>query len=111
MNEIPFKEVKSDAVKDTFIKVLVGKEEGWGDYVMRLLELKKEGYSPFHKHPWPHINFVVEGTGEIEIDGVVFPLEPGSYAYVDSNKMHQFRNIDSETFKFICIVPKEGHVY
>jgi mannose-6-phosphate isomerase-like protein (cupin superfamily) len=35
---------------------------------------------------------------------------PGAYAYVPAGKPHQYRNAGSEPLRFICIVPKEGHV-
>jgi quercetin dioxygenase-like cupin family protein len=36
-------------------------------------------------------------------------VEAGSYAYVPADKLHQFRNAGDGMFRFICIVPKEGH--
>jgi quercetin dioxygenase-like cupin family protein len=101
----------SNAVKNASMKALVGKDEGWDSHVLRVLTLEKDGYSPFHKHPWPHINYVLEGIGEIEIEGVIKPVEKGSYAYIPANHMHQFRNKSDQPFMFICIVPTEGHIY
>jgi quercetin dioxygenase-like cupin family protein len=43
------------------------------------------------------------------IEGEVNPVEAGSYAYIPANSLHQFRNVGETQFKFICIVPKEGH--
>ena len=37
------------------------------------------------------------------------PVSPGTYAFVPSGCRHQFRNAGDDTFRFICIVPKEGH--
>ena len=91
------------------MKVLVGPKEGWKGYVMRVVEVEEGGYTPKHNHPWPHINYFIEGEGELMIDGKVTPVEPGSYAYVPSDALHQFRNVGTATFKFICIVPEEGH--
>ena len=43
------------------------------------------------------------------IKGEINPVEAGSYAYSPANSLHQFRNVEETQFKFICIVPKEGH--
>lgn len=110
-NNLQRKEIKSDLVKNAFMKVLVSKEQGWDDHVMRVMEVEQDGYTPKHKHPWPHINFMIEGEGELMIDGVVTKVESGSYAYVPKDTIHQFRNTGKSTFKFICIVPETGHVY
>lgn len=95
--------------KAASLKALVGPAEGWDSHVMRVLELEKGGYSPHHEHPWPHINYVLEGEGTLMIGDEEHPLVKGSYAYVPGNTVHQFRNNGDEVFKFICIVPTEGH--
>jgi mannose-6-phosphate isomerase-like protein (cupin superfamily) len=43
------------------------------------------------------------------IENKFYKISKGSYAYVPGNHLHQFKNTGSETLKFICIVPKEGH--
>jgi len=91
------------------MKVLVSEKEGWQDHVMRVVEVNKDGYTPKHSHPWPHINYVIEGEGSLMINGVEHPLKAGSYAFVPDNALHQFRNVGDSMFKFICIVPKRGH--
>lgn len=110
-NDLDRKEIKLDSVKNAFMKTLVGKDEGWTNHVMRVMEVEEEGYTPKHSHPWPHINFMVEGEGELMIEGEIHKVKPGAFAYVEANKLHQFRNTGKTTFKFICIVPTEGHTY
>lgn len=96
-------------VKDAYMKVLIGPNEGWDDYVMRQVELEAFGYSPKHAHPWPHINLVISGVGEIEMDGEVTEVTVGDSAFIPENTLHQFRNKSEEAFRFVCIVPKDGH--
>ena len=91
------------------MKALVSPKEGWEGYVMRVLELEEDGYSPKHNHPWPHINYMLEGEGILFVDGEEHKVKKGSYAYVAANKLHQFKNTGKDVFKFICIVPEEGH--
>jgi mannose-6-phosphate isomerase-like protein (cupin superfamily) len=38
------------------------------------------------------------------------PGGPGAYACVPDGKPHQHRNAGKEPLRFICIVPREGHV-
>ncbi|MGX8796101.1 cupin domain-containing protein [Fusibacter sp. JL298sf-3] len=101
--------VDNPQVKNAAMQVLVSPQEGWDGYVMRAMELTKDGYTPKHQHDWPHINYVIEGEGSVLIDDTVHPLTAGSYAYVPSNALHQYRNTGDATFKFLCIVPEEGH--
>jgi len=92
------------------LKVLIGPNEGWNDYVMRKVELEPFGHSPEHAHPWPHINYILEGKGTILLDGKEIPAEKGTIAYIPPNAKHQFLNVQNGPFHFICIVPKEGHI-
>lgn len=102
-------EIESDAVKHTKMQVLVGEQEGWDSHVMRVLTVDAKGYTPKHSHPWPHINYVISGTGTLLVKDTLHPLTAGSYAYVDEDTLHQFKNTGSDPLVFICIVPKKGH--
>lgn len=107
--ELQGKVIESDLVQDVSMKVLVSPKEGWEGHVMRVFDVGAGGHTPKHSHPWPHINYVISGTGQVMIDGVVHKLSPGSYAYVPSDTIHQFQNTSDDTLSFICIVPEEGH--
>ena len=107
--EIQMTSINHPEVQHAKIGVMVGPEQGWSDYVMRMIELEADGYTPHHTHPWPHINYVVEGSGILHIDGQDRSVSSGSYAYVPANTIHQFKNSGIGKFRFICIVPKEGH--
>ncbi len=102
-------EIDSTIAKFTTMQVLVTENEGWKDYVMRLVEVGEGGYTPKHAHPWEHINFVTEGEGEIMIAGKINKVSKDAYAFIPPNTLHQFRNTGNTIFKFICIVPKRGH--
>lgn len=108
-NALKAKEITSPLARNAAMKVLVSPEEGWEGYVMRVVELEVDGYSPKHEHDWPHINFVIEGNGTLLIGETLHTLSPGSYAFVPNNTIHQFSNAGDTTLKFICIVPEEGH--
>jgi quercetin dioxygenase-like cupin family protein len=52
--------------------------------------------------------YVVEGEGNLFMEGKDYPLRGGSVAYVPSDCDHQVSNTGDHPFVFICIVPKEG---
>lgn len=102
-------EVTHPSALNAAMKTLIGPAEGWEGYVMRIIELEENGYSPKHTHPWPHINFMIEGEGVLFMNGEETPVKAGSFAYVPSDELHQFKNTGKGMFRFICIVPEEGH--
>lgn len=101
--------VNHPSASNAAMKVLVSPTDGWEGHVMRVVEVEENGYTPKHQHDWPHINYFIEGEGELLIDGEWNKVTPGSYAFVPNNTLHQFKNTGKSTFKFICIVPEEGH--
>ena len=52
LDQLESKVLTSSEVRDASMKVLVSPKEGWEGYVMRVLEVKEEGYTP--KYPWPY---------------------------------------------------------
>ncbi|WP_066500696.1 cupin domain-containing protein [Abyssisolibacter fermentans] len=103
------KKIVGDNAKNVLMKAVISPDEGWDGYVMRIFELEKDGFTPKHTHPWPHINYIIEGEGLLYLDGNENKVEAGSFAYVPSDELHQFRNTGEKILKFICIVPEEGH--
>ena len=101
--------VNTTEAKFTSMRVLISPKDGWEGYVMREVTVLEDGYTPKHIHPWEHINYMLEGDGELMIDGKINKVSKGSFAFVPPSTIHQFRNVGKGTFKFICIVPKEGH--
>lgn len=109
VKDVPAIKVENDETKFISMKALVSPKEGWEGYVMREVEVLEGGYTPKHKHPWQHINYMLEGEGELMIDGKINKVKAGSFAFVPPGVLHQFRNAGKSVFKFICIVPEEGH--
>ncbi len=108
-NDVKAVKIENPQAKEAAMKVLVSPTEGWEGYVMRILEVEAGGYTPKHSHPWPHINYIISGKGRLHLDGKDIDVEAGSFAYVPLDTEHQFSNVGSEKFEFICIVPEEGH--
>ncbi|MCL6635533.1 MAG: cupin domain-containing protein [Peptococcaceae bacterium] len=101
-------EVKAPGVKNVVKQVLVGPDQGWEGWVMRLFTLGPGGNTPRHSHQWPHINYMVSGEGTLYLDGKEFAVGPGFTAYIPGGAEHQFINRGEKEFSIICIVPAEG---
>ncbi len=89
-------------------RVALSPGEGWDGYVMRVFDVGPGGHTPRHAHGWPHINYIIAGSGTLHIDGRDHEVAAGSYAFVPAGATHQFSNSGTELFRFICIVPEEG---
>ncbi len=107
-NDIRLENVGMEDVRNLTGSNVVGPNQGWKDYTMRLFRIAPDGHSPHHEHGWEHINYVVRGKGRLRIEDDVHEIEEGDYAFVPPNKKHQFSNPYDKDFEFICIVPNRG---
>lgn len=108
VQEIPKVDMNIPGAANAVKQTLLGPEQGWDGWVMRMFTLKERGNTPRHTHPWPHINYIVSGSGMLHIDGRDNTVGQGSTAFVPAGAEHQFVNTGDEDFVFICIVPEEG---
>lgn len=110
VNDRTCKPVTPPSARNVLKQSLIGPGEGWKGWAMRQFTLQDRGYTPRHRHPWPHINYVISGKGVLFLEGKEHQLKPGSIAYIPENAEHQFSGTGDEDFTFVCIVPEEGDV-
>jgi quercetin dioxygenase-like cupin family protein len=101
--------VNMEGAKNAFKQLPVSKKDGTPLYSFRVFTLEPEGHTPFHSHPFEHVNYVIQGQGifrnEMEEEK---GLKQGDFALVLPNEKHQYKNKStSEPFIMICAVPKE----
>ena len=68
------------------------------------------GQVPAHDHDQEEVYYVIDGEGEIEIDGSTEALRQGEAVYVPSGKTHNLRNSSSSDMTFIFIYSPAGVV-
>jgi len=100
--------LSGEGIESVVKRLLVGSDDGWQGWAMRLFELAPGGHTPRHRHPWPHINYITAGRGTLHVDGVDNAVAAGSFALVPAGALHQFSNVGDVPFAFLCIVPEEG---
>ncbi len=104
-SEIPASKFGPEA-PGTCIRILINDEnDGAPFYNLRMIEIESGGNTPDHSHPYEHENFVVDGNGQVMIEGDYFDLKPGDVVLVPPDARHQFKNTGSKVFKFLCGVP------
>lgn len=59
--------------------------------------------APLHQHNCPEQVTLLEGVGEVEINGVITPLSPFDSTYIPANVEHAFRNKGDSPMKILWI--------
>ena len=108
LEKVEKKKVETAGAQNVSKQRVIGPEQGWEGWVMRVFTIEKEGFTPKHAHSWPHINYIIEGKGVLFLDGARHNVQKGSVAYIPAGTEHQFINEGDSEFSFICIVPEEG---
>jgi quercetin dioxygenase-like cupin family protein len=100
--------MESPDVKGITKQVPVGVADGSPTMSMRVLTVEPGGFSPYHSHPWEHLNYILAGRGVMVNEaGEERPINAGNFAFVKPDEKHQFRNTGTEPLQFICLVPTE----
>lgn len=50
-----------------------------------------------HAHPWEQANYVLSGSGEVEIDGEPATIGAGDFVFIPPAASHTFRNPSADT--------------
>jgi quercetin dioxygenase-like cupin family protein len=65
------------------------------------------GGAPLHTHNCDEQVTLLEGRGEVEIEGVATPLVPYDSTYIQAGVQHLFRNTGDEPMKILWIYPTQ----
>ncbi len=99
-------EIFGDEAPGVTIRWVIDEErDGAPTYALRVIEVAPGGHTPDHTHPFEHENFIMEGTGRVQIDGEWFEVEPGDVVFVPPNSQHTYVNGGDGPFKFLCGIP------
>lgn len=103
--EIP----KMEGASGIYKQVPISKQDGSPSFSFRVFTFEPGGHTPFHAHPFEHINYVIEGSGAVVTgSGEELEVKKGDFILILPNEKHQYRNRSTgNPLVIICAVPKE----
>jgi len=106
--EVEKNEVHMEGAVGAWKQLPLGSNDGVPVYSYRVFTVEPGGHTPYHQHPYEHMNYIIEGIGALVNEaGEETPLKAGDFALVNPDEKHQYRNKGDKPFKMICGVPKE----
>lgn len=81
-------------------------KDGVPTFSLRVFTIAPGGHTPFHQHPFEHMNYVIKGRGVLVSADGEHELLRGDFALVLPGEKHQFRNAGRSELVVICAVPK-----
>ncbi len=97
--------VDMEGAKGVRMAMMVGRGDGAPHFAMRSFRVEGGGHTPRHSHDYEHEVFIVEGSGEVLLEGAYRPIRAGDVIYVPADSEHQFRTAGG--LRFLCMVPVE----
>ncbi|MCK4303527.1 MAG: cupin domain-containing protein [Candidatus Eisenbacteria sp.] len=98
--------VEMEGVKGAFKQVPLGKADGAPTFSVRVFTVEPGGHTPQHAHPFEHVNYVLEGSGELVSKDGAKTIREGDFVLVDPDEPHQYKNHSDVPLVFMCIVPR-----
>jgi len=93
------------AGQGTSIQVLIGPEEA-PNFAFRKFVMDPHGGMPKHTNLVEHEQYVLRGSGIIEIAGESFEVSEGDSVYIPSQVPHSYK-AGKNGLEFICVVPNK----
>ena len=109
LDNIEKKKVDMEGAKDVYKQVPISKDDDSPSFCFRVFTIEPGGHTPFHKHPFEHLNYIIDGHGAVVGEnGEEREIKKGDFALILPDEKHQYKNKStSEPMVFICAVPKE----
>jgi quercetin dioxygenase-like cupin family protein len=109
LDTIEKSKVEMEGAAGAYKQLMISEQDGTPAYSFRVFTIEPGGYTPYHTHPYEHLNYIIEGKAVIVTEsGEEKQVQKGDFALVLPNEKHQYRNKSaSEPFVMICAVPKE----
>ena len=93
------------AGQGTSMQVLISSEEA-PNFAFRKFVMKPQGGMPKHTNLVEHEQYVLRGSGTIEISGESFEISEGDSVYIPSKVAHSYK-AGKDGLEFICVVPNK----
>ena len=78
--ETPPDPVGEEGASGLTVRWVIAEKDGAPNFSMRVFEVKPGGHSPYHKHPWEHEVFILEGSGCLVQGQEEFPFSRGEHS-------------------------------
>jgi quercetin dioxygenase-like cupin family protein len=108
LNKVEKRILTLEDAKGVYKQIPLARKNGVPTFSFRVFTVEPGGYTPFHRHEFEHMNYVIEGGGILVGEDREHDLEEGDFALVLPGEKHQFKNSsENQNLVIICAVPKE----
>ena len=109
LDELEKAMVAMEGAKHVWKQVPISKKDGSPAFSFRVFTIEPNGHTPYHTHPFEHLNFIIDGHGVmVNEKNEEREISAGDFAIVFPDEKHQYKNkSEKEPLVMICAVPSE----
>jgi quercetin dioxygenase-like cupin family protein len=108
LNEVQKTIPAMEGAKGVHKQIPLSRKDGVPTFSFRVFTVEPGGHTPFHRHEFEHMNYVIKGEGILVAEDREHALKQGDFALILPGEKHQFKNSsDRQNLLIICAVPKE----
>lgn len=97
-----------EGAKGVHKQIPLSRKDGVPTFSFRVFTIEPGGHTPYHRHEFEHMNYVISGEGILVAEDREHALKQGDFALVLAGEKHQYRNSsDDQVLIIICAVPRE----
>ena len=85
--------------------VLVGPEDGAGNFVLRHFRIPVGGASALDRHAHDHGVYILRGSARVTLNEERHEIGPGDAIHIAPHDQHQLVNTGDGPLEFICVIP------
>jgi quercetin dioxygenase-like cupin family protein len=93
---------------------MIGKAEGAQNFALRYYQIGPGGFSNKERHSHDHGILILQGSGQVFLEGKTYSVSRGDIIYISPNELHQLSNQGEEPLGFLCVIParreKDGKI-
>jgi quercetin dioxygenase-like cupin family protein len=93
--------------KNVLKQVPLSKKDGAPNFSFRVFTIGPGGHTPFHSHPFEHLNYVIAGVGKVVTSEQEHDVRKGDFVLILPDEVHQYKNNGTRPMVMICAVPKD----
>lgn len=101
------KAVGMEGAFKAFRQVPIGKADGAPNFSIRVFTIEPGGHTPHHSHESEHLNYILDGHGEILEGETPREVRRGDFILVTPFERHQYRNTGRTPLLLMCMVPSK----
>ncbi len=105
-DSVPVKEyAEGNASRGSTRRILIGRDEGADDFVVRYFTIPPGGHSSHEHHRHQHGVVIVQGRGRVLLSDRWTEIGVGDAVFIDPDEIHQFQADAAGPLGFVCVIP------